>query len=559
MIKDQVLVKNMLDMINTLLEASQYLYNTAKNRNYNNFISVSNDMNDVINSIYNTIIRIKKEESIIINVDLACENARYSLQRIVKLSKTRSKKTLDKIEFELIPILEDMYLQLYFWGSVYPDKECIEKYYKNDISKLYFNKYINLAEENGEYKYDLSIIVLGYNKLNYTKLCIDNLVKYIPQNVNYELILVNHGSTDDTKEYFESIEPTKQLDLFKNGGSPTVIERVVEGKYFSLVSNDVIVTENAITNMIKCMESDEDIAWVVPTTPNMCNNQTIPANYNSIDEMHEFAKYNNISNPYRWEQKPRLCNPIDLKRSKHWVSSKGSNAGGYFHTPNMMIAPDEKVSLILRRKGYKMMLAKDAYCYHFGAITREDEIKNHKDKHGNVGPQAFYSEARQDFFNAFGIDPLGLGTEYDIDLFKCLSCDNKEHVDILGINCGIGSNPLRIKESIKENAFNLDVTIYNVTDEKWYIEDLNGVSDQVEYISNINDIENVFGHMKFNYIVFECKSGKYRNVIDMIEKLKSLLSEGGIIAVAVDDLNLKNKIKNISNDFVESGHWIVLK
>ena len=131
-----------------------------------------------------------------------------------------------------------MYLQLYFWCSVYPDKKRIHEYYNNELISLCHNKYIDEAEKNGVYKYDLSIIVVGYNKLEHTKLCVENLLKYIPNNINYELILLNHGSTDNTKEYFEYVSPTKQLDLLKNGGSPTAVNRIVEGKYLLAISND---------------------------------------------------------------------------------------------------------------------------------------------------------------------------------------------------------------------------------------------------------------------------------------------------------------------------------
>ena len=127
---------------------------------------------------------------------------------------------------------------------------------------------------------------------------------------------MNHGSTDGTKEYFESIAPTKQLDILINGGGLGAFTRIIEGKYYLEVTNDVIVTENAIANMIRCMESDEKIAWVVPTTPNVSNFQTIPAEYKTIDEMHAFARKNNqFSDPYRWEQRARLCNPISLRRT----------------------------------------------------------------------------------------------------------------------------------------------------------------------------------------------------------------------------------------------------
>ena len=559
MIKDQVLVKQMLEMISTTIEASEYLYKSFKNCNYSNFIQVSNDIGDVINSIYSKIIDIKSQENIIINVDLACENANYSLSRIKNLFKARSKRTLDKIEFELIPILEDMYLQLYFWGSVYPDKERIHSYYNNELIPLCHNKYIDESEKSGIYKYDLSVIVLGYNKLEYTKLCVENLLKYIPDNINYELILINHGSTDNTKMYFEQIAPTKQLDILKNGGSPTASIRIVEGKYTMSISNDVIVTKNAIENMIRCIESDDNIAWVVPSTPNMCNNQTIPASYKTIEEMHQFSELNNISDPYRWEQRVRLCNPIDLKRSSTWYSSNGIGWGGYFHTPNTMVAPDEKVSLILRRKGYKLMLAKDAYCYHFGGVTRKDEIKNHKDKNGNVGAEAFYKEAREDFIDIFGIDPLSIGVEYDPILFEHLECNDSKHVDILGINCGIGSTPLKIKESIKENVHNLDVSIYNIVDEVRYIQDLKNTSEIVDYISKFEDLENVFDYNKFNYIVFESKFDICSNPVEIINILKNKLVENGILIIRTINPSFEKRLKNIEIEYVKYGNWIIFK
>ncbi|MDK2562686.1 glycosyltransferase [Romboutsia sedimentorum] len=559
MIKNQILVKQMLEIINTMLEASQHLYEIAIKKDYSNFMEIVNDMNNAINSIHSNIVNLKKAENITINVDLACENANYSLNRIANLSKSRSRNILDKIEFELIPILEDMYLQLYFWGSIYPDKEKIHNYYQNELIPLCSNKYIDQSEINGKYKYDLSVIVVGYNNLEYTKLCIESILKYVPDNINYELILLNHGSIDDTKKYFESIAPTKQVDILKNGGSPTAAIRTIEGKYCLTVSNDVVVTENAIVNMIKCIESDDKTAWVVPTTPNVSNNQTIPANYNTIDEMHEFSRINNKSDKYRWEQRVRLCNPIDLKSSKIWFSSNGIGWGGYFHTSNIMSFPDDKVSMILRRKGYKMMLAKDAHCYHFGSITLKDEVNNYKDKEGNVGSETFYTEGRKEFSEFFKIDPWGTGFGFDFNLFTHLLCNDDGHVDVLGINCGMGSNPLKIKESIKENVHNLDVEIYNITDEKCYIEDLKGSSDVVEYTDDFSIVENVFGNKKFNYIVFESKLETYANPIEIILKLKKCLVENGIIAIKTYNIDFKNEIKNIDSKSIESGYWIIFK
>ncbi|WP_252234156.1 glycosyltransferase [Clostridium sp. ZS1] len=559
MIKNQSIARQMLEIIDTLIEEAESLHKTAKEHDFITFENIYTDMHDLINSIYNIIANIKNEENLIISTDIACESIQDSLNRIIMFSKTRSQKLLDKIEFELIPFLQDVYLQLYFWGCVYPDKEKMKYYYNNEMKKLSSNKYINESEDKGKYKYELSIVVHGYNKLEYTKLCIESLLRFLPNDINYELILLNHGSTDGTKEYFESIAPTKQVDIMKNGSFVSVIHRIIEGKYYLSISNDVLVTKNAISNMIKCMESDENIAWIVPSTPNVSNYQAINSNYTDMDEMYKFASDNNVSNIYRWEQRPRLCNPIDLCRSKSFLSTNGICLAGYFHSTTFFSFPDDKLSLLLRRNDYKMILAKDVYCYHFGSITVNDDIAKYKDKNGNIGGQAFLNEGRQEFYNAFGIDPWGTGCCFNEELFKYLPCNDTKHVDVLGINCGIGSNPLKVKESIKEIAHNLDVTIYNITDEENYIEDLKGISNVAEYINSCEDIDRIFTGKKFKYIIFESKIETYKDPLLIISELKKHLVEDGIIGIKTLDKNLQINIKSNFLNSIQSDEWIILK
>ena len=51
----------------------------------------------------------------------------------------------------------------------------------------------------------LSIIVLCFNKLEYTRKCIDSILKNTLSD-NYDLIIVNNGSTDDTYNYLNKIK-----------------------------------------------------------------------------------------------------------------------------------------------------------------------------------------------------------------------------------------------------------------------------------------------------------------------------------------------------------------
>ena len=84
-----------------------------------------------------------------------------------------------------------------------------------DLSK---NWYLEEAAQTGKYKYDVSVLILAYNHLDYTRRCVESFLQTVPPDLNYELILVNHGSSDGTKEYFEKIGPHKQLNIAVNGG-----------------------------------------------------------------------------------------------------------------------------------------------------------------------------------------------------------------------------------------------------------------------------------------------------------------------------------------------------
>lgn len=560
MIENNKIKEQILEMMNTLLEAGEYIPKLLKDNNFDETFIILNEMITMLQSINRFIGNNDYiEENRLFKLDAACESIIYSLNRIKKLLNSRSSILLNKFEFETIPLIQEMKSSYYFWEYIFKENEnFMNPENERIMTSLRINKYIENSEKNNDYKYDLSIVIIAYNKLEYTKMCIESILKYVPKDLNYELILLNHGSSDGTKEYFESILPTKQMDILKNGSGASAVHRVIEGKYFLSISNDVLVTPNAISNMLKCIQSDSKIAWVVPSTPNISNCQNIDVNYNNISELFEFCKKNNLSDKYRWEHRSRLCNPIDLQRSKDICSYNQIMYLWYYYS-KIGSFPDDKRSLLLRRNGYKMMLAKDAYCYHFGSVTLKDETDKHKDKEGNIGQEAFYNEGRKEFYSTFGIDPWGTGFCWAPVLFEYLPCNDNEHVDVLGINCGIGSNPLKVKESIKENVHNLDVITYNVTDEKCYIEDLKGVSDFAEYINSCSNIDCIFDDKKFKYIIFESKLETYEDPLLMISNLKKRLVEDGIIAIKTLDEGLQNKIKNKYLNAIQSQEWIILK
>ena len=118
--------------------------------------------------------------------------------------------------------------------------------------------------------------------------------------------------------------------------------------------------------------------------------------------------------------------------------------------------------------------------------------------------QQFYLEGIRDFYEKYGVDPWGLGFCYDPQLFDKWEISAIDKATVLGINCGLGSNSLKVKEILREKGAE-HVTLYNATQELCFLEDLKGVSDKAFCCNELSDIVANTGVKKYNYVVVEGK------------------------------------------------------
>ncbi|MCL2310987.1 MAG: glycosyltransferase [Firmicutes bacterium] len=566
MLKNQELAKHVLESITLAQQAAMELIQAIENGNDALAETIADNIKELLLELFQTGKQLSTEEPIL-NLDNYCDTLIDSLERSLRFIIDNREKVLHKIEFEFFPLLQDVYLHFYFWGCVYPDPERMKYYYEHEKKVLIANLYIEEAEKSGKYKYDVSILVPAYNKLDYTKQCIESILKTVPKSINYELILINNGSTDGTKEYFESISPTKQIDIKINSIRGLTAYRIIEGEYTIVISNDIIVTENAIENMLHCIKSDPQIGWAVPTTSAISNLQEVPLYYSNMDEMLSAAAYNNHYDPFRHEQRTRLCNPVHIWRSSTAFSKVGV-LGHFFTDPrNYFSYPDDVLSMLFRRNGYKNVLVKDAYCYHFGTVT-------HRDAMNVESQQETYAQGRQHFIDQFGVDPWDIGSCYDPNMVQLVELLPFEQINILGINSGLGSNPLKIKELYKEEQHKLNTTVYNVTDQQTYIDDLRGVSDYIKFIKNINCIfkisdenfPNTFHHIIINappypvhlrqkLIAYHKLIMNYKLIIDCIDHLDT----DGSLYVNCEKKIIKLLMRVLFPRSSFSANWIKIK
>lgn len=512
---EKKLAYDFLEALKTIKDAVKQMKEYYTAGNISSFNSISMDVWDGLFAIQQLAQQRYSTDSKVRLAD-ACSCAMESLKDIKCYLFTAPQKVGWKLEYELESIIEVMTMQFYFWGIVdeYPEeREKFRQYlYETDIFEL-----LRTPKEERKFEFDLTIMVTTYNHLDYAVQCIENIQKNMPQDIKCELILLNHGSTDETKQFFERNNSIKVINVAVNGIMPLVENKAnMRGKYYLWISNDVIVGENTISNLYRCIREHPEYGLVVPATPNISNMQTIRADYSSYREFELFTHGNNIYDERRHEQRVRLCTPLHMIPSEVWVKMMYEMYEEQCCNKNNLSYSDDKYSLWMRRNRYKCILAKDAYCHHFGSVTLRHDLGKQLEQ------QRFYREGRAAFFRTFQVDPWGLGFCYDANLFEQWEIKAADNVVVLGINCGLGSNSLKIKECIHEKG-GKGTVLYNATQEIQFLEDLKGISEKAFVFKEFEDIEKETGRKRYDYIVVEGtvlnKQGK---------TLEELLGDAGI-------------------------------
>ena len=109
----------------------------------------------------------------------------------------------------------------------------------------------------------VSIIIVTYNQLEYTKKCIDSIKEKTSS--LYELIIVDNASTDDTAVYLKSLPAEKKITVIlnkENSGFPKAVNEGIKhanGNYILLLNNDTVVTKNWLSNLIEKINNEEKI------------------------------------------------------------------------------------------------------------------------------------------------------------------------------------------------------------------------------------------------------------------------------------------------------------
>lgn len=450
------------------------------------------------------------------------ENVEDTLENIkIVLQANEYGRGAEFTEFQLLPFLRQLREAFYFWGTVYPDKERMDRYYREEFAEHYKNWYVG---EDNPLPYRLSVVVVAYNHLETTKQCIEHLLRETDfEQLNAELILIDHGSTDGTLDYFESLGIGKVIHFKRNVRMNMfcMIGEICKADYFAFVSNDVLVTHNWANNLLKCMNSDASVIAAVPITPNTSNLQWMQVAPDNPDDFVAWAAQRNASDASLWDERSRLMPNLGMFQTR--AVSKIGFADPMFYSMEFW---DDDFSFRARRAGYRQLLCRDVACYHFGSVTgKEAQKKENTLVYG-----------RELFRKKNGVDAWSNGFCYDYTVIQLLNraFSQKNEITILGLDCGMGDTPLQIRNELRH--FGRNGVIYQLTSQKEYLPDILSASKQALYAPCLSDgIASAFVDEQFDCIYLGRDIAQYEDYSDLLRRIADRLVKGGCLIFACEN------------------------
>jgi len=202
----------------------------------------------------------------------------------------------------------------------------------------------------------VSIIIVNYNGKEHLQKCLESLMKINYK--NYEVIIVDNNSTDDSIEFVKNTYPSMMLiKLDRNYGfaEPNNIgAKNAKGELLLFLNNDTEVNTNFIEKMVKVLIQDPKIA--------ICQSLLLKPN-NDIDSSGDYI--DELGRAYSSRKKLKDVKEILSARGASMMVRKDSfwDLGGF---DKKFFASFEDVDICWRAWlwGYKVVLVPDSIVHH---------------------------------------------------------------------------------------------------------------------------------------------------------------------------------------------------
>lgn len=224
----------------------------------------------------------------------------------------------------------------------------------------------------------VSISIVTYNNLAYTRLCLDS-VEWLTEYPNYEIVVVDNASTDGTREWLD--EERRLRDnltvLFNDdnrgfAAACNQASRASTGDILCFLNNDTVVTRGWLSTMVAALVADPAIGLVGPASNGVANEARADAPLGSPEYLHEWATDHTWRHDGEERSIPMLALYCAAVRREVW-----EKIGELDERFEVGMFEDDDFSRRVRLAGYDLRYRRDAFVYHwqqasFGALAPEE-------------------------------------------------------------------------------------------------------------------------------------------------------------------------------------------
>ena len=215
----------------------------------------------------------------------------------------------------------------------------------------------------------VSIVLVTYNNLNLTIQCVNSILRNTTW-PNYQLIVVDNGSEDGTKDYLErlrdEVPKTKIILNPENRGFAAANNqglRDADGDVLLLLNNDTVVPGGWLDPLVLHLR-DSSIGLIGPVTNTVGNEAKIEVSYTDIQQMQAFADRYTEAHKGQFFDIPMLA--MFCVAFRRGILDEVGYLDEAF---GIGMFEDDDYSRRVQAAGYRTVCAEDAFVHHYGQAS----------------------------------------------------------------------------------------------------------------------------------------------------------------------------------------------
>lgn len=226
---------------------------------------------------------------------------------------------------------------------------------------------------NSQTKATVDIVICVHNALDYVKECLHSL--FCKKTMDFNLIIVDDGSNQKTKEYLEEVANRNNAKLIRHNiakGYTVSVNagvRISKSDYVILLNSDTIVTKYWIEKLIECANSNPRTGVVGPLS-NAASWQSVPylkgdVGYNKNPLPHEI-NLEIISLLVEFTSTKKFPEVPFINGFCYVIKREVINKVGYFDEETFPkgYGEEDDYSIRVKKAGFDLRVADHCYIYH---------------------------------------------------------------------------------------------------------------------------------------------------------------------------------------------------